>query len=433
VTLLRLAGKRTFVSLRRHYNYRLFFAGQLTSVAGTWMQNIGLAWVVVQLAPHQKGLAVAILAICRFGPFTLLGLVAGAVADRFDNRRTVIVTQTVQMVFAALLAALALLGHLTLGEVYAIAFLTGIAVVFDAPARQNLTFQMVGRDELPNAIALNSSLFNTARIFGPALAGVIIAAAGSGWCFALNAISFLAVLAGLLAMRKNELFPLAGRERPTIWNGTREGFAYARRSPTVKVVLAMMVVFASICFNFNILLPVLAKQTLAAGPRTFGILSACFGCGALLGALASATLARTNWRIMFTGAAGFGACELLIAPLRSVAVVGVLLFVCGVFFTSYTANSNAAIQLDSPDYIRGRVLGLYYYAWNGLAPIGSILVGWLCDVGGTELAFAVAGFSALAATAAAAAAVKRPRPVDSIRMQPEVAADQLAPSLSSTS
>jgi MFS family permease len=422
VTLLRLAGRRTFTSLRRHRNYRLFFAGQLASVCGTWMQNIAMYWLVLSLT--HSAVAVGVLSLCRFGPFTLFGLVAGVVADRLDNRRTVIVTQSVQMTFSALLAAITVLGHVQAWHVYAIAFATGSALVLDAPSRQSLTFQMVGRNELPNAVALNSSLFNTARIFGPALAGVLIAAVGAGWCFAINAASFLAVLAGLLAMRVDDLYPLDRRDRPTIWKGSREGFAYARRSRPVKVVLGMMVVFASICFNFNILLPILAKQTLDAGPRTFGVLSACFGAGALVGALGSAALARASWRVMLVGAAGFGLCELAIAPLRTVALVGALLFVCGVFFTAYTANSNAAIQLDSPDYIRGRVLGLYYYAWNGLAPVGSVFVGWLCDIGGTTLAFSVAGTCALAVTAAGAAAIRRPRSSETpVRAEP---AEQLA-------
>jgi MFS family permease len=422
VTRLRLAGRRTFTSLRRHRNYRLFFAGQLASVCGTWMQNIAMYWLVLSLT--HSAVAVGVLSLCRFGPFTLFGLVAGVVADRLDNRRTVIVTQSVQMAFSALLAAITVLGHVQAWHVYAIAFATGSALVLDAPSRQSLTFQMVGRDELPNAVALNSSLFNTARIFGPALAGVLIAAVGAGWCFAINAASFLAVLAGLVAMRVDDLYPLERRDRPTIWKGSREGFAYARRSRPVKVVLGMMVVFASICFNFNILLPILAKQTLDAGPRTFGVLSACFGAGALVGALGSAALARASWRVMLVGAAGFGLCELAIAPLRTVALVGALLFVCGVFFTAYTANSNAAIQLDSPDYIRGRVLGLYYYAWNGLAPVGSVFVGWLCDIGGTTLAFSVAGTCALAVTAAGAAAIRRPRRSETpVRAEP---AEQLA-------
>ncbi|HEU5373171.1 MAG TPA: MFS transporter [Gaiellaceae bacterium] len=409
MTLLRVASRRTFASLRHHRNYRLFFFGQLTSVAGTWMQNIALAWVVVEVAPHSRGLAVGLLSVCRFGPFTVLGLFAGVVTDRLDNRRTVIVTQTIQMLLSAVLAALTLLGHIRLWEVYAIAVLTGTAIVFDAPSRQNLTFQMVGKEELPNAVALNSSLFNLARIFGPAVAGVVIAAVGTGWCFVINTASFLAVLAALLAMRVADLYPLAGRRRPTVFRGTREGLAFARHNLTVQVTLAMMAVFASICFNFNILLPLLAKNTLDAGPRTFGIISASFGAGALIGALSAAAVANARWRTMLLGAGGFGICELLIAPVHGVVAASILLFVCGVFFTSYTANANASIQLASPDHLRGRVLGLYYYAWNGLAPLGAVLVGWLCDRGGTELAFGVGGVCAIAMTALGAEAITRPR------------------------
>jgi MFS family permease len=426
LSVLRIVSRKTFASLRHHRNYRLFFFGQLTSVAGTWMQNIALAWLVVQLAPHSRGLAVGLLSVCRFGPFTVLGLFAGVVTDRFDNRRTVIATQTVQMAFSALLAAITLLGHVQLWEVYAIAALGGTAVVFDAPSRQNLTFQMVGKDELPNAVALNSSLFNIARIFGPALAGVLIAAVGAGYCFAVNAVSFLAVIVALLAMRVSELYALADRRRPTLFRGTREGFAYARRTRTVAVILGMMVVFSSICFNFNILLPLLAKNTLAAGPRTFGVISAAFGAGALVGALAAAALANARWRTMLLGAFGFGICELLIAPERSTALVAALLFAGGAFFTSYTANSNAAIQLASPDHIRGRVLSLYYYAWNGLAPLGAVIVGWLCDTGGTELAFLVGGTSALAMTALGAAAIKRPPTRRQLQRLPAAAAEQAA-------
>jgi MFS family permease len=428
LTLLKVASARTFASLRNHYNYRLFFAGQLTSVAGTWMQNIALAWLVIHLAPHQKGLALGVLTVCRFLPYTLLGLFAGVVTDRFDNRRTVLLTQTVQMALSSVLAAVTLLGHVQLWHVYAIATLLGVAIVFDSPSRQNLTFQMVGRDELPNAVALNSSLFNTARIFGPALAGMLIAAFGVGWCFAINAASFLAVLGGLLAMRLSELYPLADRRRPTLLAGTREGLAYARRNRSVLVLITMVAVFSSFCFNFNILLPLLAKDTLDAGARTFGVISACFGAGALVGALSAAAIANARWRTMFAGAAGFGVCELLLAPVRSVALAGALLFVCGVFFTSYTANSNASVQLASADYIRGRVLGLYYYAWNGLAPFGALLVGWLCDVGGTRLALAIGGATTLAMVAGGAITIDRGRRriAPAARPEAEPAGEQLA-------
>jgi MFS family permease len=370
------------------------------------MQNIAMYWFVLTLT--RDPLAVGILSLCRFGPFTVFGLLAGVIADRFDNRRTVIVTQAVQMALSAVLAVLVLSGHATEWHVYAIAALTGTALVLDAPARQSLTFQMVGREELPNAVALNSSLFNIARIAGPALGGVVIAAVGVGWCFAANSVSFLAVLASLLAMRVDELFHVERGERPTIVRGIREGLGYARRSRGVLVILGMMVVFASLCFNFNILLPILAKETLNSGPRAFGFLSAAFGFGALIGALTSAAIARASWRTMFAGAIGFALCELLIAPVHSLAVAGALLFVCGVFFTSYTSNTSSRIQLDTPDHLRGRVLSLYYYAWNGLAPLGGVIVGWLCAAGGTELAFAVAGASGLLMAALGAVALRRP-------------------------
>jgi len=422
--LILRGGRRTFKSLRKHRNYRLFFTGQVVSVSGTWMQNVAMYWFVLTLT-HDP-LAVGILSLCRFGPFTLFGLLAGVIADRFDNRRTVIGTQAVQMALSAGLAVDALTGHATEWHVYAIAALTGTALVLDAPARQSLTFQMVGRAELPNAVALNSSLFNIARVAGPALGGVVIAAVGVGWCFAANAVSFLAVLASLLMMRVSELFPVARRGRPTLVKGIREGIGYARRSRGVVVILGMMVVFASLCFNFNILLPILAKQTLDAGPRAFGFLSAAFGCGALVGALASAAMGRASWRTMFAGAIGFALCELAIAPIHDLALDGALLFVCGVFFTSYTANSSTRIQLDTPDHLRGRVLSLYYYAWNGLAPLGGVIIGWLCAAGGTGLAFTVAGAAGLVMAALGAVALCRPARIHPAEEQTAEPGAQLA-------
>jgi len=244
VTFARLAFGRTFASLRRHRNYRLFFSGQLASVCGTWMQNVALYWLVISLT--HSPVAVGLISLARFGPFTLFGLFAGVVADRFDNRSTVIATQSVQMVLSGVLAAVTILGHVQMWQVYAIALLTGTAVVFDLPARQNLTMQLVGREELPNAIALNSSLFNTARILGPAVAGVVIAAVGAGWCFALNSASFLAVLAGLLAMRASELFPLRGRVRPTLFRGVGEALGYVRHSRPVLVLTVMAMTVMSL-------------------------------------------------------------------------------------------------------------------------------------------------------------------------------------------
>jgi MFS family permease len=391
---------RTFASVRKHRNYRLFFTGQVISLCGTWMQNIALAWYVIDLT--HSAVAVGFLAFCRFAPFTVFGLVSGVVADRFDNRRQVMVTQAASMVVAVALTILAFSGAHVVWLAYLLAAASGTALVFDAPGRHALTFQMVGRDELPNAVALNASLFNASRVVGPAFAGVIIAAFGVGVCFAINAVSFLAVLTSLALMRVSELVPLdRPKEHPSWLSSIREGLAYARRSPRVRLVLAMTTVVSTVGFNFHVLVPVLSSQTLDAGPRTFGILSAAFGAGALGGALISAGLGRASWKALVAGVGGFSISLLALAPLHTVVACGVLLFFVGVCFTLWTSNSQSLLQLSSPDHLRGRVLSLYLFAFAGLAPLGGLLAGWLADIGGTELAFLVAGATGLVMTFAA--------------------------------
>lgn len=395
-----VAFRRTFASLRKHRNYRLFFSGQIVSLVGTWMQNIALAWYVVELT--HSPVAVGFLAFCRFAPFTVFGLISGVVADRFDNRRLVMLTQSSSMVVALALTALAFSGAEAVWLAYTLAAAAGTALVFDAPGRHALTFQMVGRDELPNAIALNASLFNGARVIGPATAGVIIAGFGVGVCFAINAASFLAVLTGLWLMRDDELVKLdRPKEHPSVLTSVREGLAYARQSPRVRLVLAMTTVVSTVGFNFHVLVPVLTSETLDAGPRTFGILSACFGGGALTGALLAAALGRASWKALVAGVGGFSLALLALAPLHTVLACAILLFVVGVCFTMWTANSQTLLQLSAPDHLRGRVLSLYLFAFAGLAPLGGLLAGWLSDIGGTQLAFLVAGGTGLVMTLAA--------------------------------
>jgi len=399
---------RTFASLKRHRNYRLFFTGQVISVSGTWMQNVALAWLVVELT--HSPLAVGILAFCRFIPFTVFGLVAGVVADRIDNRKLVIATQVISMIFSALFAVFVLSGLETLWVVYLLAILSSTALVFDAPGRHALTFQMVGRDELPNAVALNASLFNASRVVGPALAGVLIAAFGVGVCFAVNAVTFLAVLLGLLMMRKDELVPIErSGEPPTMLRGIREGFAWVLRAPELRLVLAIVTVVSSVGFNFHVILPLLASDTLNAGPEVFGILSAFFGAGALVGALLSAALGRASWKVLILGTGGFSVSLLALAPLASVWLCAILLFVTGVCFTLWTSNANTILQLGAPDHLRGRIVSLYLWAFAGLAPLGGLLAGWLAELGGTQLSFTVAGLTGLAMTLLAAREVVRIR------------------------
>ncbi len=347
------AGARTFLSVRKHRNYRLFFTGQVISNIGTWMQRVAQAWFVLSLT--HSPFAVGILALCQFLPFTLFSLIAGVVVDRLDAWRTVIATQLTQMILASTIAVIA-----------------------------------------PNAISLNSGVFNGARIFGPALGGVIIAAAGAGVCFAVNAASYIAVLAGLLMMRPQEFHLVERRAQArTLYIGLKEGLSFARNHEQIRLMLILTFVVSTFCLNFNVLLPVLAKHTLHSGPQVFGLLSAVFGVGALIGALISAHVGRATVGLTAMGSAGFALCELLIAPLRTTALIALLLFVAGVCFTTWSSNTSSLIQLASPDHLRGRLIGIYFFAFAGTGTLGGIMSGWLTALGGTELSFAVAGIAGL--------------------------------------
>jgi MFS family permease len=385
---------RTFRSLRRHRNYRIFFTGQVVSLAGTWMQNVALAWLVIELSGSP--LAIGALAFWRFVPFTIFGLVAGVVADRIESRKLVMATQAGAMVISIALAIVTLTDTATLPIVYVLAALGGVALAFDAPGRQSLTFQMVGPRELPNAVALNSGLFNGSRVIGPAIAGVVIATVGTGLCFVINAVSFLAVLTALAIVRQEELRPIVRDPSTRVIEGLRRGFAYAWSDPQLRLILTVVTVVATVGFNFHVLVPLLAADTLHVGPEGFGLLSASFGLGALVGALVTATFREASWRLFAVGTASFGVLVLLLAPVHNAYLAGTLLFGIGTAFTLFTANANALVQLAAPDHLRGRLIGLYLFAFLGLAPVGGLFAGWLAQVGGTTLAFAVAGVVSLA-------------------------------------
>ena len=413
--LAHVLRRRTFRSLRRHRNYRLFFAGQIVSLAGTWMQNIALAWLVIELS--DSPLAIGTLAFCRFLPFLLVGLVAGVVVDRLDTRRLLIATQAAAMVVSVILAVVTLADLATLPVVYALAALGGLILVFDAPGRQTLTFQMVGPDELQNAVALNSGLFNASRVVGPAIAGLVIAAFGTGLCFVVNAASFLSVLVALRLMREDELFAVEKRPETRVIAGIREGLAWAVHAPLARVVLAVVTLVSTVGFNFHVLVPLLASQTLDVGAAAFGILSAAFGLGALAGALATASLREASQRAFVGGTLGFSVVMLLLTLVDSVAVALVLLFALGLSFALFTSSANALIQLSSPGHLRGRVMSLFLFAFAGLAPIGGFLAGWMAELGGTPLAFGVAGASGLVAVAWASrqlfgTGARRPAPAE---------------------
>jgi MFS family permease len=390
---------RTFRSLDAHRNYRIYFMGQVVSLAGTWMQNIALAWLVLELS--SSPLAVGGLAFARFLPFTVFGLVAGVLADRVDSRRLVMTTQAAAMAVSVALAAVTLSGTATLPLVYLLAALGGTALAFDAPGRQSLTFQLVGRNELPNAVALNTGLFNGSRIIGPAIAGVLIATAGTGACFVLNAVSFLAVLTALALLREDELHAVERDPSAKLVSGLRRAMGVIRRDPQLRSLFGVVTVVSTVGFNFHVLVPLLAAETLHVGPEGLGLLSASFGVGALVGALAAASFRVASWRLFCVGAGGFGMLALALAPVQSPLLAGAILFAIGITFTLFTANANALVQLGAPDRLRGRLIGIYLFAFVGLAPIGGLMAGWLAEVGGTQLAFSVAGVTSLVTVAAA--------------------------------
>jgi MFS family permease len=402
---------RTFRSLRRHRNYRIFFYGQLVSLAGSWMQNVALAWLVLELSGSP--LAVGALVFCRFVPFTVFGLAAGVVADRVDSRKLVMATQGAALIVSVALAVVTLTGMATLFVVYVLAALGGITLAFDAPGRQSLTYQMVGPHSLPNAVALNAGLFNGSRVIGPAIAGVVIAVAGTGICFVINAFSFFAVLAALGSLRKEELHAVERDPSARIIDGLRRALRFVRRDPQLRSVLGVVTVVSTIGFNFHVLVPLLAADTLHVGPEGFGLLSASFGLGALVGALVTATFRAASWRLFATGATGFGVLALALAPVADAATAGIILFAIGISFTLFTANANALVQLGAPDHLRGRMIGLYLFAFVGVAPVGGLLTGWLVEVGGTRLAFVVAGTTSLLTIGLASLLRARSAPVTS--------------------
>ena len=392
-------------SLRKYRNYRLYFAGQIVSYSGSWMQETALPWLVLQLthSPFHVGL----LVFCRYGPFMVGGLYGGVLADRFDNRRVLVCSQSFAMCVAAALAAVAFTGTGELWLLYLLATGSGVALVFDNPSKHALIYQLVGREELPNAVSLNVSLQNAAKVVGPALGGVLIAAVGSGWCFAVNAMSFLAVLAALLAMRPAELFPVERAARQAGLRALREGVAEVRRSRLLQTILGIGCVLGLFGFStIRTLLAVLADQTLDGGPRLFGVLFGAYGAGAVAGALAGAARLRTGRRFLLGGALLFATPILALAPVRITALAAALLFVAGAGWATWSSQAMAQVQLAAPDRLRGRVISLYTYTIIASAPLGGLLGGWMADIGGTELAFAVSGSAGVAAVAAGAVALR---------------------------
>jgi MFS family permease len=383
---------RTFASLRVR-NFRYYFAGQSLSLIGTWMQSVTQSWLVYTWthSGFQVGLVVALQTL----PILLLGPVGGTIADRFGKYRVLFYTQALAGVQALVLAVLTLTGTLQLGELYLIALSLGLINTVDNPTRQTFVAEMVGTDQLRNAVTLNSVMVNVARAVGPAAAGVLIASVGSGWCFLINALSFGFVLLSLHAMHTEELIvtPRAPRLRGQI----REGFRYVGRTPRLRDALLMMALIGCLTYEFQTTLPLMAGSIFHGDARTYGFLTACMGVGAVAGGLVAAGRRGHGPERLVTTAGIFGVAVLAAALAPSLGVEAALLLLVGACSVTFLSLGNATLQLGSKPAMRGRVMSLWSVAFLGSTPIGGPVVGLVGGSLGARYALGLGGLAALAA------------------------------------
>lgn len=370
-------------------NYRLFASGQVVSLSGTWAQRVAQDWLVLLIAPNP-GVALGITTALQFLPMLLFGLYGGVLADRYDKRRLLIAAQVAMGLLALTLGLLDLTGVVQLWHVYALAFLLGVAGVIDTPVRQSFVSDLVGPDDLPNAVSLNSAAFNSARIVGPALAGVAISGVGTAWVFLANALSYVAVIAGLAMMRPAEMWPSSRQSRAK--GQLREGIAYVRARPQLYVPMVLVFMVGTFGLNFQITLALIAKQVFHTGPGAFGLLTSCLAVGSLLGALRSAQrkgLPRT--RTMLTAALAFGVLEVVVGLAPNFVTMAVLLVPTGIAVLIFTTTANALVQLSCAPEVRGRVMAIYILVFLGGTPVGAPLIGVLAQTLGPRASLLIGG------------------------------------------
>ncbi len=378
--------RRMFTSLRIR-NFRLFMAGQLVSNIGTWCQAVALGWLVYTLTGSATALGT--VTAVQFVPALLFSMWGGLLADRFDKRRLLLVTQTAQATLSAVLAAMVLAHSIVEWQVYVFAFLLGSVTAIDMPTRGSFVTEMVGVEEVANGVALNSVMVNLSRVIGPAFAGVLIKWAGLGWCFAFNAASFTAVIGGLLAMHANELH--AAPAPPRAKRQVREGLLYAWRTPALRAVLVLVAVVGTFAMNFPVVLAVLAKEVFHGGSGIYSILSAVLAVGSVGGAIWVAIRSRPTLPFFFGSCIAFGGFTLAAAVSTQIAVVCVLLAISGGASIMMMSTANASLQVNARPEMRGRVAALYALVFVGSVPIGSPVIGWICQHWGADAGLAISG------------------------------------------
>jgi MFS family permease len=368
----------------RHRNFRLFWGGQLVSVVGTWMQSVAQGWLMHRLT--SSALMLGLLGFCQFVPVTLFSLWAGVVVDRVDKRRLIFITQTLSLLQAVTLAAIVTAGIVQPWMVLALGLVFGAINAFDLPARQSFLIEMVGKEDLSNAIALNSAAFNTARVFGPAVAGVLLATIGEGGCFWINALSYLAVLAALMAMT-----PVGRRERRDTSATLMDGVRYAWSLPPVRNLLMLLGIASGLGFQYSVLLPVYARDILKTGAQAYGLMMTAFGLGSLVSAIWM-TRQLSRWdlrRNLLVGLVSGGLGMGFFAWSRWLPLTLAMGFFAGFGLILYVASTNTMVQLVIEDRFRGRVMSLYTLMFIGTAPIGALLAGGIAQRVGAPVATSV--------------------------------------------
>lgn len=378
-------------------NYRRFFVGQLISLSGTWMQTVAAIWVILTLT--DSGVAVGLTTALQFLPMLLLGAWGGLLADRIPKRRLLMTTQALMAIPAAFLFGVTAAGVVTPWMVYLAVFAFGSLNAIDNPTRQSFVIEMVGPDRVVNAVSLNSVLVQAARIVGPAVAGLLIATVGVVACFGLNAFTFVAMILALWRMDPNRLqaAPVAEREPGAI----RAGLRYVRRTPELLVPLALMGLVGTLGFNFQVVLPLLAKFSFESGAMTYAALVSAMAVGSIVGALVNGHRGRTGPRLIAGGALAFGLSALLAAAMPSLALEIVMLALLGAAAVTFAATINSTLQLAVTPEMRGRVMALYSVVFLGSTPIGAPLTGWLAESYDPRVTLVLAGVSGLAAAWAA--------------------------------
>ena len=394
---MRAGLRRSFGSLAVP-NYRRYFAGQVVSVSGTWMQTVAEMWLLVKLT--GSGVYVGLAPALQFAPVLVLGAWGGAVADRVPRRRLLMATQTLMALPALALFGLTVAGVVQVWMVFALIAVRGLVTALDNPTRQSFVSELVGPERVVNAVALNSVVVHSARILGPATAGAVIALAGVGPCFAFNALSFGAMLVALHGMDARSLRTAAPVEKGR--RQIRDALGYVRSSPALWIPLGMMAVVGTLAFNFQVLMPLLADQTWHAGASTYALLTAAMGVGSVVGALVTGARGRVSPRLLVGAAAAFGIVELVAASAPTLALQAASLAALGAVSVTFAAGVNSSLQLGAAPAMRGRVMSLYSIVFLGSTPIGAPLVGWLAEVAGPRSGLVLGGAAALAAAVLAA-------------------------------